>query len=160
MTPSDDEPGGMSTPMKVAAGAAVGLATAAAVGVGKKLISSDDEGQNGANDAAEESRRSRPAGQRGSTAAGRSASTAKQATSTRRKSPAARKTSSSGTGTRSAQKAGAERNKSAAGKAKTVTKERLYNQAKRLKIEGRSSMTREQLERAVERAKSKSKSPS
>jgi hypothetical protein len=33
------------------------------------------------------------------------------------------------------------------------TKEQLYNQAKRLKIEGRSSMTKAQLERAIERAK-------
>src|SRR5919204_377801 len=34
---------GMSTPKKVATGAAVGLATAAAVGVGKKLLGSDDD---------------------------------------------------------------------------------------------------------------------
>jgi hypothetical protein len=33
------------------------------------------------------------------------------------------------------------------------TKEELYNQAKRLKIEGRSSMTKAQLERAVSRAR-------
>jgi hypothetical protein len=31
------------------------------------------------------------------------------------------------------------------------TKEQLYNQAKRLKIEGRSSMTKAQLERAISR---------
>ena len=39
---AEDEEG-MSTPKKVATGAAVGLATAAAVGVGKKLLGSDDE---------------------------------------------------------------------------------------------------------------------
>jgi len=31
------------------------------------------------------------------------------------------------------------------------TKEQLYNTAKRLKIEGRSSMTKQQLERAIAR---------
>ena len=34
------------------------------------------------------------------------------------------------------------------------TKEQLYNQAKRLKIEGRSSMTKAQLERAISRKRS------
>jgi hypothetical protein len=34
------------------------------------------------------------------------------------------------------------------------TKEQLYAQAKRLKIDGRSRMTKAQLERAVERARS------
>jgi hypothetical protein len=34
------------------------------------------------------------------------------------------------------------------------TKEQLYNQAKRLKIEGRSTMTKAQLERAISRARS------
>jgi len=36
-------------------------------------------------------------------------------------------------------------------------KEQLYNQAKRLKIEGRSSMTKQQLERAIGRATSKAR---
>ena len=34
------------------------------------------------------------------------------------------------------------------------TKEQLYNQAKRLGIEGRSSMTKQQLERAIARTRS------
>lgn len=34
------------------------------------------------------------------------------------------------------------------------TKEQLYEEAKRLKIEGRSSMTKEELERAISRARS------
>jgi hypothetical protein len=34
------------------------------------------------------------------------------------------------------------------------TKEQLYNQAKRLKIEGRSTMNKAQLERAISRARS------
>jgi hypothetical protein len=34
------------------------------------------------------------------------------------------------------------------------TKDQLYNEAKRLKIEGRSRMTKAQLERAISRAKS------
>ena len=38
-------------------------------------------------------------------------------------------------------------------RSKGQTKEQLYNQAKRLKIEGRSSMTKAQLERAVSRAR-------
>jgi hypothetical protein len=40
----------------------------------------------------------------------------------------------------------------ASSRAKGRTKEQLYNQAKRLKIEGRSSMTKAQLERAISRA--------
>jgi hypothetical protein len=36
---------------------------------------------------------------------------------------------------------------------RTRTREQLYKQATRLKIEGRSSMNKDQLERAVERAK-------
>jgi hypothetical protein len=38
-------------------------------------------------------------------------------------------------------------------RAKGRTKEQLYNEAKRMGIEGRSKMTKEQLQRAVDRKK-------
>jgi hypothetical protein len=38
-------------------------------------------------------------------------------------------------------------------RAKGRTKEQLYNEARRMNIEGRSSMTKEQLQRAVDRRK-------
>jgi hypothetical protein len=43
--------------------------------------------------------------------------------------------------------------RSGTNRAKGRTKEQLYNEARRMNIEGRSSMTKEQLQRAVERRK-------
>src|SRR5947209_2905351 len=43
--------------------------------------------------------------------------------------------------------------RSGTNRAKGRTKEQLYNEAKRLGIEGRSTMTKEQLQRAVDRRK-------
>ena len=51
---------------------------------------------------------------------------------------------------------GSSRSRSAASGGSNRTKEELYNQAKRLKIEGRSRMTKAQLERAVSRADARS----
>jgi hypothetical protein len=43
--------------------------------------------------------------------------------------------------------------RSGTNRAKGRTKEQLYNEARRMNIEGRSSMTKEQLQRAVDRRK-------
>ena len=130
MAPEDTgSDGGVSTPKKVATGAAVGLATAAAVGIGKKLLGSDDSGDS-------EQSRSRQ-GKRRPQAKAKTTTKAAAGTAKRRTS-----SSSSSRGSRG-QTGGS-----------TRTKEQLYAQAKRLKIEGRSRMTKAQLERAVARARS------
>ena len=70
--------------------------------------------------------------------AGKTASSAKR-TTTR----AAKRTTTAATRTASGRRSS------------TPTREQLYRQATRLKIDGRSQMTKAQLERAVKRAKSK-----
>src|SRR5436190_11646025 len=77
----DDEEG-MSTPKKVVAGAALGVAIPAAVGVAKKLIGNGDEnGDDSQDDAAAKPRRSssRTGSSRGRSSAGRSTSRARSA---------------------------------------------------------------------------------
>ena len=137
----EDEQGGMSTGKKIAAGAAVGLAVPAAVGVAKKLMSDGDEGT---------SARSRRTGSsRGKT---RSSSG-----SPRSRSRSTRSTSSASRRTRSGSKSRAPSSSRSSGSSSRSggrTKEELYNQAKRLNIEGRSSMTKAQLERAISRKRS------
>jgi hypothetical protein len=96
-----------STMKKIAKGVAVGVATAGAVGVAKKLTGGPGEGEDEPEEQRDEGQRARP--------------------TRRRQSKATR---------------GGGR-----------TKEQLYAQAKRLKIEGRSTMTKSELERAVARAK-------
>jgi hypothetical protein len=118
----------MSTKKKVAAGAAIGVAVPAAVGVAKKLLGNGD-------DSPEESRQGESARGRGSSGS-RSQARGRASGTSGRSSGTTRRSSSSTSGTR-------ER-----------TKEQLYNQAKRLNIEGRSKMTKAQLKRAVGRAKS------
>src|SRR5919201_1896309 len=130
---AEDEGEGMSTPKKVATGAAVGLATAAAVGVGKKLLGSDGDSDDDGDSGGSQPSRSR----RGGTSSG---TKSRSATKPR---------SSAGSSTRSRSSSSSRRSSGGA----TRTKEQLYNQAKRLKIEGRSKMTKAQLERAVERTK-------
>jgi hypothetical protein len=120
---------GMSTKKKVAAGAAIGVAVPAAVGVAKKLLGNED-------DSPEESRQGQSARGRGSSSGSRSQARAGTSSTSGRSSATTRRSSSSTSGTR-------ER-----------TKEQLYNQAKRLNIDGRSKMTKAQLKRAVGRAKS------
>ena len=130
---------GMSTPKKVATGAAVGLATAAAVGVGKKLLGSDGDSDDDGDSGGSQPSRSR----RGGTSSGTKSRSATKPQSS------AKPRSTSGSSTRSRSSSSSRRSSGGA----TRTKEQLYNQAKRLKIEGRSKMTKAQLERAVERTK-------
>ena len=132
-----NEEEGMSTPKKVATGAAVGLATAAAVGVGKKLIGSDDSDDG-------------EAGRGEGSRSGATPSRARSGRTTRSAGSTGRARPRSGSSTR-------KRSRSTSGASSSrgeKTKEQLYAQAKRLKIEGRSRMTKAQLERAVQRARS------
>jgi hypothetical protein len=129
---NEDE--GMSTPKKVATGAAVGLATAAAVGVGKKLI-----GSNGADEGDGQTGRGQKSRSGASPSRARSGRTTRSAGSRGQTARSKRSRSTSG----SSSSRGGEK-----------TKEQLYAQAKRLKIEGRSRMTKAQLQRAVQRARS------
>ena len=130
---SDVENEGMSTKKKVAAGAAIGVAVPAAVGVAKKLLGNGDDSEGSGQGQSSQSRRRSSA--RSGTSRARGGSQARGSATTRRSSSTTRASGSTG-GTR-------ER-----------TKEQLYNQAKRLNIEGRSKMTKAQLKRAVSRAKS------
>jgi len=110
VSPEDE---GLSTPKKVAAGAALGLATAAAVGLGKNLLGSDS------------SPRETDPEDAGGDSSG--AADPPDSASSKSRSSTTRRTGS------------------------TKMKEQLYAQAKRLKIEGRSRMTKRQLENAVSR---------
>ena len=145
MASEDEGTEGMSTPKKVATGAAVGLATAAAVGVGKKLLGSDDDsGESG--QSASRGNSSRTTGSRGRSSTSRSP---------RPRSTGSSSTSKSSTSAKSGSRTtSSSRTRSSGGGGRTRTKEQLYAQAKRLKIEGRSRMTKAQLERAVQRARS------
>ena len=138
-----DENEGMSTGKKVAAGAALGVAVPAAVAVGKKLLGSDEEGGDSHGRAQSSSggrrspQRTRATSKRARSTGSRSGSRSRSAATKRPASSSSSRRRSTSTGSRSGS---------------TRTKEQLYNQAKRLKIEGRSSMTKAQLERAVSRA--------
>jgi hypothetical protein len=118
------------SPKKVVAGAALGVAVPAAVAVAKKLVGGNGDG-GGDDDAAEHS------------------DEARDEPVSRERRHAARATSKS--------KSAATRTKQTASRAKHRTRDQLYKQATRLKIEGRSSMNKAQLERAVDRAKQKTK---
>ena len=146
---------GMSTGKRVAAAAAVGLAVPAAVGVAKKLLG-DDESSDGSPQSDQRSSgssgsssgsgaRAGSTSRKSSSSTKSSAGTAKKsaAKTSRRSSTSARRSTSSRTGSSSSGRSTQER-----------TKEQLYAQAKRLGIEGRSSMTKAQLERAISRGKS------
>ncbi len=132
----ENENEGFSTGKKLVAGAAIGVAVPAAVGVAKKLIGEGDEKRE---DPGENVRASSTA-KRGSGATTRSSSHRRSGNSTARS-----KSRSSSSGSQSAR---------ASGRGSSRTKEQLYNQAKRLGIEGRSTMTKAQLERAIGRARS------
>jgi hypothetical protein len=129
----DGMAGGLSTPKKVLAGAALGVAVPAAVGVARKVLgggSDDGEPEGQDDDASSEptSREVRTAQRSSSRQTRATKSSAKRATKTK------------------AKKASTRPNR---------TREQLYRQATRLKIDGRSSMNKAQLERAIERAKAK-----
>ena len=136
---------GMSTGKKVVAGAAIGVAVPAAVGVAKKLIGDSDDQEEGG-------------GAGGSRQGGRSA--ARSSSSSRSRSPGTRKrtgsTAKSGSQRTRSTSSSSRRSSSSFGGGSNRTKEQLYNQAKRLGIEGRSTMTKAQLERAINRARSRS----
>ena len=137
MAETEDGNEGMSTRKKVAAGAAVGVAVPAAVAVGKKLLGSgDDDGQNRQGGGSRRRSGSSSSRSRARTTASRARSRPSSGSTKRASSSRSRSGSSGSSG------------------GTTRTKEQLYNQAKRLKIEGRSSMTKQQLERAISRARS------
>jgi hypothetical protein len=138
----NQQPEGGLTKKKVATGVAVGLATTAAAGVAKKLLDNQD-------DEAEQQDSGRGQARGRQTQSGRGRSTA----STRGRSAATRAKRSSSGARRTAKSQASSRASSTRGRANR-TKEQLYNQAKRLGIEGRSSMNKAQLERAIQRARS------
>ena len=116
---------GMSTPKKVVAGAALGVAIPAAVAGARKLISGDSTGDK-QRDSSKKPERPKRSTRRPRTAAKK---TAKKRTSAAKKKTASRA---------------------------TRTREQLYRQATRLKVPGRSRMTKSQLERAVDRVRGRS----
>jgi hypothetical protein len=164
----ENENEGLSTGKKVVAGAAIGVAVPAAVGVAKKLMGDGDDQEDGGGESgrsqqggrrtsqgARQSRRSTGSARgRAPTAKKRAGSTAKSGTrrASTRTGSAARST---GTRARSSSSS-SPRSSSSSGGGSNRTKEQLYNQAKRLGIEGRSTMTKAQLERAINRARSRS----
>jgi hypothetical protein len=161
----DNDNEGLSTGKKVVAGAAIGVAVPAAVGVAKKLMGdSDDQDERGG--ATGRSRQGgRSASHASSSGRSRSAGTKKRTGSTAKSG--SRRTTSSGSSSRASgsrsrsgtsqsrsTSSSSRRSSSSSGGGTSRTKEQLYNQAKRLGIEGRSTMTKAQLERAINRARS------
>src|SRR5690242_10161705 len=115
---------GLSTQKKVIAGAALGVAVPAAIGVAKKLVGGDDSGEE-STPGSEQRRSDRPKAQPSSQST-RSGGSSKASRSTRARS-GTRSRSSSTRSTTTAKRAstGASR-----------TKEQLYREAKRLNVEG------------------------
>jgi hypothetical protein len=142
---------GMSTKKKVAAGAALGVAVPAAVAVGKKILGGDDSNDDGQQGQAQASQRGRRQSSSSRSSSGRGRSSSKSGASSRSSSARSR-TSSAAKTTRSSSAAKTTRSSGSARVERT--KEQLYNQAKRLKIKGRSNMTKAQLQRAVARKSS------
>src|SRR5437764_11874680 len=117
---------GMSTFKEVIAGAAVGVAPPAAVGAAKKLTGANGD---------EKSSRSRRSPRRSSTSRSKSSPTRGRSLKSRATTKGRAKKSSTSSS--------------------SPTREQLYKMAKRLKISGRSNMSKSQLQRAVSRAKSR-----
>ncbi len=141
---------GMSTGKKVAAGAALGVAVPAAVAVGKKLLGNGDDDGDKSQESGGTSRRS--PGQRsrsGSSSSNRSRARSSSSGTKSRSGGTAKRSSSSRS--RSGSSSSGSRGSGSSSSGSSRTKEQLYNQAKRLKIDGRSSMTKAQLERAISR---------
>jgi hypothetical protein len=157
----DNEQEGLSTGKKALAGAAVGIAVPAAVTVAKKLLSGDGDQQQGQQSRqSSDSERSR-SGRQGSGSSGRSSASGSKrrsggsSGSSRSRAKSSASSSSSRARSTASRSTGSRRSGSSGGVDRSNrTKEQLYNQAKRLKIEGRSTMTKQQLERAIERATS------
>ena len=146
MAPEEMENGESSLKKKVATGVAVGLATTAAAGVAKKML---DGG--GDDDLGEQSDQGDQGSREGESRGAAQSSRARSATSRRGTS----RSGSSSSRQRASSKARskAKSTSTSAGRGANRTKEQLYRQAKRLGVEGRSKMTKAQLERAVARAK-------
>jgi hypothetical protein len=166
----ENENEGMSTGKKVVAGAAIGVAVPAAVGVAKKLIGDSDDEEEGGGDAGRSQQGGRSTARSSSSSRSRSSGTKKRTGSTA-KSGSQRKTGSGSSSRASGSRArsGTSRSRSTRSTSSSSrgssssssggsnrTKEQLYNQAKRMGIEGRSTMTKAQLERAINRARSRS----
>ena len=157
---------GMSTGKKVVAGAAIGVAVPAAVGVAKKLIGNDDDQEESSGDAGRSEQGGRSTGRSSSSGRSRSSGTKKRTGSTaksgsqrtRSRAASTAKSASRRTPSRSTRStsSSSRRSSSSSGGGSNRTKEQLYNQAKRLGIDGRSTMTKAQLERAINRARSRS----
>jgi DNA end-binding protein Ku len=172
MDPEQDASEGMSTTKKVVAGAAaVGVAVPAAVAVGKKLMGSgsdDEKGDEGQADQ-QEGKQSGRRGQQGGRKSGQSGSGRAKSSSSRSRSRSSSGSSKSGSTRSRSSSSGAKSGSrsrsgsssgsssrsgsSSGGSGRQRTKEQLYATAKRLKIDGRSKMTKAQLERAVARAR-------
>jgi hypothetical protein len=161
----DNDNEGLSTGKKVVAGAAIGVAVPAAVGVAKKLMGDSDDQGEGGGDTGRSRQGGRSASRASSSGRSRSSGTKKRTGSTAKSG--SRRTTSSGSSSRasgSRSRSGTSRSRStssssrrsssSSGGGTSRTKEQLYNQAKRLGIEGRSTMTKAQLERAINRARS------
>lgn len=129
---AQDDEGGLSTPKKVVAGAALGVAIPAAIGVARRLTGGDGDQPDEKPASEEKPQASRP-----------------------RSTARAAKSSASGAAKRATRTTTRAAKSTAKGAAKGAgrTKEQLYREAKRLKVEGRSRMTKSQLERAVTRAR-------
>jgi hypothetical protein len=130
---------GMSTRKKVAAGAALGVAVPAAVAVGKKLLGNGDD---------DSGSQKQPGSGGSSGLRSRSGSTRSRSSSSGTRSRSSGTKRSTGSRRRSS---GSSSQSGGSPRGDNRTKEQLYNQAKRLGIEGRSSMTKAQLERAISR---------
>ncbi|HYY63123.1 MAG TPA: hypothetical protein VE688_00810 [Gaiellaceae bacterium] len=154
----DNENEGLSTGKKVVAGAAIGVAVPAAVGVAKKLMGDGDDQEEGGGDGNRSRQKGRTSTRSTTSGRGRASATKKRAGTTaksgsRRTTRARSSARSTGARARSSSSS-TRRSSSSSGGGSGRTKEQLYNQAKRLGIEGRSSMTKAQLERAINRARS------
>ena len=136
---------------KVATGVAVGLATTAAAGVAKKLMSNGDDDQRENVESRGRQAAEGAKSQASSSTRRATGSTSRQAKSGARKG--ATQTRKRASQTRSTASSKARSARSASSRTREQTKEQLYAQAKRLKVQGRSNMTKAQLQRAVARAK-------
>jgi hypothetical protein len=149
---------GLSMPKKVAAGAALGVAVPAAVAVARKFMGGDDN-ESGADedqaisrdsDSEQPQQQKRQSSQNGSSNGSRARSSSSSTTTSRKNTTTSRKNA---TTSRKKSSSSSSASSSTKGSGRTRTREQLYKQATRLKVEGRSSMNKAQLERAVERAK-------
>src|SRR3954454_15608758 len=155
----ESEQEGMSTPKKVVAGAAVGVAIPAAVGVAKKILGDDSDQDPETASGAESQSQSAAGGSQSSRQSQSRSSSGRRSRSKGRSKASKSQRSSSSTSRGSSTKVRSgtsSRSNSCRSTAKTRngpcgprrTKEQLYATATRLKSDGRSKMSKQQLERA------------